>query len=518
MKRDKRNIIKTKPFIIILIVFNLLSGFSDQSIPKGLEKKIKNIQKAWHVPGMAVAIIKKDKVVYAKGFGVRELGQRGKVDEKTLFAVGSTTKAMTVATLGILVDEEKLKWDDRVVDVLPGFRMYDAYATAEMRVRDLLSHKSGLTRGDASWYASPRTQQEVFHSIRYLKPAFSFRSTYHYQNLMYLTAGLVSEEIYGSSWHDIMRRKIFKPLGMETSVTRVADLEKRNNVASPHAKVDGKLQPIEDRNLDNISPAGSVYSNAVEMANWIRLNLNKGEFDGKRILSEEVMNDMHNSQMFRSYDSNIKEEKGLINFRNYGLGWAVEDYRGHKRITHGGGIDGFITWIGFVPDLDLGWVVFNNGGNGASYVVGTEIIDAYLGVGDEIDWSSVRKKYYDKAIASADSTIHDLESQRVENTKKRVSNNGYVGNYNEEFYGEMTITEKEGNLILSRGNALRGILNHWHYDTFQVRWDSPRERARFQNEFITFHFNARNEPYVLERIMDGKPAYFIRIAMLSETS
>ncbi len=198
--------------------------------------------------------------------------------------------------------------------------------------------------------------------------------------------------------------------------------------------------------------------------------------------------------------------------------WAVEDYRGHKRITHGGGIDGFITWIGFVPDLDLGWVVFNNGGNGASYVVGTEIIDAYLGVGDEIDWSSVRKKYYDKAIASADSTIHDLESQRVENTKKRVSNNGYVGNYNEEFYGEMTITEKEGNLILSRGNALRGILNHWHYDTFQVRWDSPRERARFQNEFITFHFNARNEPYVLERIMDGKPAYFIRIAMLSETS
>ena len=150
-----------------------------------------------------------------------------------------------------------------------------------------------------------------------------------------------------------------------------------------------------------------------------------------------------------------------INFRNYGLGWAVEDYRGHKRITHGGGIDGFITWIGFVPDLDLGWVVFNNGGNGASYVVGTEIIDAYLGVGDEIDWSSVRKKYYDKAIASADSTIHDLESQRVENTKKRVSNNGYVGNYNEEFYGEMNITEKAGNLILSRGGALRGVHVVW---------------------------------------------------------
>jgi|TARA_B110000263_G_scaffold242541_1_gene248127 CubicO group peptidase (beta-lactamase class C family) len=497
--------IKNVTLLVFAVTF--IQGMQQESIPQGLEQRIEQIRKDWDIPGMAVAIIKGDKVIYANGFGVRELGKSAKVDEKTLFAVGSTTKAMTVATLGMLVDEKKLSWDDRVVDILPGFRMYDAYATAEMRVRDLLTHKSGLTRGDQIWYAASTTQEEVLHGIRYLKPAYSFRSTYNYQNLMYLTAGMLSGKIHGDSWDNVVSKRIFKPLKMRTSVTNLKDLAKRKNVASPHADVDGELQPIEDRNLENISPAGSVYSNALEMANWVKLNMKKGEFEGKRIVSEVAMNEMHKPQMHASYSSTSE----LTNFRMYGLGWSVDDYRGHKRVSHGGGIDGFRTWLGFIPDIKLGWVVFNNGGSGASTLIGYEIIDAFLGLEDDVDWSAKGKKSYAMQTARADSLRTDVDSRRVMGTQPRLESSGYKGDYHDDFYGNMTVTASDGKIILSRGNALRGTLNHWHYDTFRVRWDSPRERASFGNEFITFHFNAKNEAHIMERFLDGNPVYFNKV-------
>jgi len=507
---EKQNKLKLNKIItpfIIPFLFSIVS--SQEKIPSGLEDRIEQIRKEWNIPGMAVAIIKGDKIIYANGFGVRELGKPAKVDEKTLFAVGSTTKAMTVATLGMLVDEKKLSWDDRVIDVLPGFRMYDAYATAELRVRDLLTHKSGLTRGDQVWYGSPMNQEEVMTRIRYLKPEYSFRSTFNYQNLMYLTAGLVSAEIHGDSWDNIMYKRFFRPLKMRKSVTNLKDLAKRNNVATPHSTVDGELQPIEDRNLDNISPAGSVYSNAMEMANWIRVNMNKGEFEGKRILSEAVMNEMHTPQMHASYAGTDE----VTNFSLYGLGWRLSDYRGYKMVSHGGGIDGFITWIGFISDIDLGWVVVNNGGMMASLSVGREIIDAFLGKEDDIDWSEKDKKLYDRTLVIRDSLRKDIDSRRVSDTRPRLKKSEYKGDYNHDFYGKMTVSTSGNDLILSRGNALKGTLSHWHYDTFRVRWDQARERGSYGNEFITFHYNIKNEVVSLERSLDGKPRIFYKDKM-----
>ena len=506
---EKQNKIKLNKIIIfILIAFVFSIANAQGKIPNGLEERIEQIRKDWNIPGMAVAIIKGDKVIYANGFGVRELGKSAKVNEKTLFAVGSTTKAMTVATLAMLVDDEKLNWDDRVIDILPGFRMYDKYATAEMTVRDLLTHKSGLTRGDQVWFGSSMNQQEVMHSIRYLKPAYSFRSTYNYQNLMYLTAGLVSAEIHGDSWDNVMYKRFFRPLKMRTSVTNLRDLAKQSNVATPHGIVDysGKFEPIEPRNLDNISPAGSVYSNVLEMSNWIRLNMNKGMFEGKRILSEEVVNEMQAPQMHASY-SFFGSDK-VTNFFLYGLGWSLSDYRGYKMVSHGGGIDGFITWTGFISEIDLGWVVVNNGGMPASMSVGREIIDAFLGKADDIDWSGKDKKAYDKAIAVQDSIRNDIDSRRVSNTRPRLKNSGYKGDYHHDFYGKMTVATSGNNLILSRGDALKGTLSHWHYDTFRVRWNSPRERARYGSEFISFRFNIKNEAVALERSLDGKARIF----------
>ena len=504
-KQKKIKLNKIRIFILILFIFSLVNA--QQKIPNGLEERIEQIRKDWDIPGMAVAIIKGDKVIYAKGFGVRELGKPGKVDKKTLFAVGSTTKAMTVATLGMLVDEEKISWDDRVIDVLPGFRMYDSYATNELTVRDLLSHKSGLTRGDQVWFASPLNQLEVMEKIRYLKPEYSFRSKYHYQNLMYLTAGILAAKIHGENdWDRVMYKRFFKPLNMRSSVTNLKDLAKRNNVATPHNTVDGKFQPIEHRNLANISPAGSVYSNVLEMSNWIRLNMNNGIFEGKRILSEAVVSEMQTPQMHAAYTGPDE----VMNFSLYGLGWRLSDYRGYKMVSHGGGIDGFITWTGFISDIDLGWVVFNNAGMRVSYAVGREIIDAFLGKEDDIDWSGKDKKSYDRAVAMGDSIRKDIDSRRVLETQPRLENLEYKGEYDNNFYGKMTVSTSGNDLIISRGDALKGSLSHWHYDTFRVRWNSPRERGAFGNEFISFHFNLKNEVISLDRLMDGKRKVFIK--------
>jgi hypothetical protein len=180
-------------------------------------------------------------------------------------------------------------------------------------------------------------------------------------------------------------------------------------------------------------------------------------------------------------------------------------------VSHGGGIDGFITWIGFISDIDLGWVVVNNGGSRASTLVGYEIIDAFMGLEDDIDWSADGKKSYDKSMARVDSLRKDVASRRVSGTQPRLSASAYEGDYDDDFYGNMTVNTSGDKLMLSRGNALKGTLNHWHYDTFQVRWDEPRERARYGNEFITFHFNAKNEAHIMERFLDGNPAYFSKV-------
>ena len=232
--------------------------------------------------------------------------------------------------------------------------------------------------------------------------------------------------------------------------------------------------------------------------------MNNGMFEGKRILSEAVVNEMQAPQMHASYYPGDE----VTNFSLYGLGWRLSDYRGYKMVSHGGGIDGFITWTGFISEIDLGWVVVNNGGMRASYAVGREIIDAFLGKADDIDWSGKDKKSYDKAIAVQDSIRNDVDSQRVSNTSPRLKNSGYKGEYDHDFYGRMTVSTSGNNLILSRGDALKGTLSHWHYDTFRVRWNSPRERARYGSEFISFHFNIKNEVAALERSLDGKARIF----------
>ena len=243
----------------------------------------------WKVPGFAIAAVRGDSVVFAKGYGVRKLGDPTPVDPKTLFAIGSSSKAFTGALLEMLSDEGKVSFDGRVIDYLPWFEMSDPFVTREIRIRDLLLHRSGLARGDNIWYATTNSREDVVRAVRRLAPSTSFRTEFQYQNLMYITAGEVVHQVTGQTWDDAVRSRIFGPLGMTASNTSVRDLTGQPNVASPHADLAGVVTPIPFRNIDNAAAAGSINSNVLDVAKWLRLWINNGTFEGKRLLSEAIV-------------------------------------------------------------------------------------------------------------------------------------------------------------------------------------------------------------------------------------
>ena len=275
---------KTKQLIhlfllVILFLHGLQVARAQQDLGPDFETYVNNAIKEWQVPGVAIAVIKDDKVVFAKGFGLRDINKTVPVDEHTLFAIGSSSKAFTTASLAMLVDENRLKWDDPATKYLPGFQVFDPYASRELTVTDLVTHRSGMARGDLLWYASPYDRDEILRRTRYLKPSWSFRSRFGYQNLMYLAAGQVVASVSKKSWDEFVRERIFTPLGMKTSSTSIKAFGS-DNVATPHQKLDDKVEAIAWRNIDNIAPAGSINSNVVEMAQWVRMQLGGGVYEG----------------------------------------------------------------------------------------------------------------------------------------------------------------------------------------------------------------------------------------------
>src|SRR5215468_1169039 len=256
------------------------SGSSQNTLPPDLGSYVANSMRTFEVPGMGVAIVKDGKVVVAKGFGVRKLGDSTPVDEFTMFAIGSNTKAFTTAALATLVDAGKLSWDDQVYERLPDFVMYDPYVSHEMTIRDLLTHRSGMGLGEGDllfWPHSTYTRDEIIHKLRFMKPHSSFRSHYAYDNLLYMTAGQIIPAVTGTSWDDYIRQHIFEPLGMKHSVVTNKDFKPGDNYATPHSKVEGKLQPVPQEDLDSVGPAGAINSSASDMGKWVQVQLNRGK-------------------------------------------------------------------------------------------------------------------------------------------------------------------------------------------------------------------------------------------------
>ncbi len=440
----------------------------------GLDAYIENAMKQWEVPGLALAIVKNDSVVYLKGYGVRELGKPEPVTPHTLFAIGSTSKAFTAALMAMLVDSGKVKWDDPVTKHLPWFQVYDPYVTRELTVRDLLTHRSGLARGDLLWYASPLSRDSVVRAVRNLKPTWSFRSHFGYQNIMFLTAGQLEAAVAGDNWDRLVRRRIFEPLGMTSTVSSIHDLPRGGDVASPHEKVDGKVIPIAWRDIDNIGPAGSINSNVVDMARWVRFQLDDGVAGGaagKRLISHSGMREMHSPQMLIPITEEGEKLDPWSHFSAYGLGWFLLDYRGNEVIHHGGNIDGFSAEVDLVPEQKLGIVILTNlNGTALRDALPYAIYDRFLGVRDSKDWSVAYLGERQRLQARADSMKAKVEAAHVKGTKPSLPLEKYAGVYADTLYGSIAVTLENGHLVATRNPAFVADLEHWDYDNFRAVW------------------------------------------------
>ncbi|HSD47855.1 MAG TPA: serine hydrolase [Pyrinomonadaceae bacterium] len=475
----------------------------------GFDEYVRKAMQEWETPGVAIVIVKDDQIVLAKGYGVRKIGEPAVVDERTLFAIGSSSKAFTAAAIAILVDQGKLKWDDPVTKHLPGFEMYDPYVTRELTVRDLLTHRSGLQRGDFLWYGSELDRDEIVRRARFLKPSWSLRSTFGYQNIMYLTAGQLVAKVSGQTWDQFIQQHIFQPLAMNSSSTSINAFKTADNVASPHAKVDEKVQLIPWRNIDNIAPAGSINSNVLDMAQWVRLQLGQGAIKNERVFSAAVAKEMHASQTVIRFEPPFAMYYPDAHFFNYGMGWFLSDYRGRKVVEHGGAIDGMRAQVALIPEEKLGLVVLSNlNGSGLPVALMYRIFDSFLGAPPR-DWSAELLKSSKSLESLAKAAEKKQEGERAAGTKPSVSLDKYAGVYRNDLYGDVKISNNDTKLNLRFGPAFTSDLEHWHYDTFRARFFAAGDAKIL----VTFALNAQGKVDTVVLGMPGMADYpFKRVA------
>jgi CubicO group peptidase (beta-lactamase class C family) len=488
----RRNIAVVLSVLLLALCLEAQTAASNAP-PADLDAYVASSMKTFDVPGMAVAIVKDGKILVAKGYGVRKLGESTPVDEFTMFAIGSNTKAFTTAALATLVDEHKLTWDDPVYQRLPGFVMYDPYVSHEMTIRDLLTHRSGMGLGEGDllfWPHTTYTREDVIYKLRFMKPKSSFRSHYAYDNLLYMTAGQIIPAVTGTTWDDYIRQRIFAPLGMNHSNVSNAEFKTGDDYAFPHSRVDGKLQVIPFGPLDNAGPAGAINSSAADMAKWVQLQLNRGKFTGRegRLFSEERSKEMWSAQTILPIGDPPPPLAGLkASFADYALGWGLRDYHGRKLIGHTGGVGGFVSRVMLVPEENLGVVILTNAEEGGAFdSILYHVIDHYFHL-PPTDWIAAFKAVKDKEEADAAETMKKAEGARDANSKPSLPLEKYAGVYNDAWYGPITIRMENGGLVISFDHtpSMVGDLQHWQYDTFKAHW---RVRT-IEDAFITFALN-----------------------------
>ena len=499
---------RLRKFICLIVQLLLIAAVAQVSFAQngslnGFDDYVNKAMKEWEVPGIAVAIIKGDQIVLAKGYGVRKLGDPTPVDERTLFAIGSSSKAFTAASVAMLVDGGKVKWDDPVTKYLPEFEMYDPYVTRELTVRDLLTHRSGLQRGDFLWYGTELDRDEILKRTRYLKPSWSLRSTFGYQNLMYLAAGQLVSRVSGKTWDEFIRERFFVPLGMTASSTSINELKTANNVATPHSKIEDKVTVIPWRNIDNIAPAGSINSNVVEMAQWVRLQLGEGTYQGQKLFGAAQAKEMHAAQTVIRFEPPYSMFYPEAHFLNYGLGWFLSDYCGRKVVEHGGAIDGMRAQVAMIPEEKLGLVVLSNmNGSGLPTALMYRIFDSFLATPSR-DWSADLRKTMKTLEDAGKAAEKKQEAERVANTNPSVALDKYAGTYRNELYGDVKVIHDAGKLSMGYGPAFTGDLSHWHYDTFRARFFAAGDAK----VFVTFALNAQGKLDTLTLGLPGMADY-----------
>lgn len=450
---------------------------------------IENVRKAYQAPGVAVAIVHNDATVYAKGFGVRKLGESTPVTPDTRFAIGSTSKAFTTAAMGILVDEGKMAWDDPVRKHVPFFRLSDPLADANVTMRDIVCHRTGLSRNDLLWFNSPWTREEIIRKIGLVPLTKPFRSAYQYQNIMFLTAGHAVGLISGSTWEGFVTQRIFTPLGMSNSDFSTNDIVKARDYSAPHAKEDGVVKVIRWRNIDNVAPAGSINSSVNDLSRWVRMHLNQGKFEGRQILKPATLKEMHSAQMAMPVDDPVARVLGSeSNLTSYGLGWVAQDYRGHHMVSHGGAIDGFRAAVALLPNQRYGIVILSSlGGTSLPEALRNLIADHLLGL-EAKDWTKAYLDRTAKQEAEAKQRAQEQEQKRHKDTKPSRELAAYTGFFEHPAYGLATVSAEGGSLALKWSNW-NATLEHFHFDVFRGR----KGRDPLSEQFVEFRLDAKGD-------------------------
>ena len=464
---------------------------------EGFDQAVARAVREWQVPGLAVAVVKDGAVLFSKGYGVRELGKPAPVDDHTLFAIGSTTKAMTAALVGMLVDEKKLAWDDPVTRHLPWFALGDPYVTREITVRDLLTHRAGLGNADYLWYGTDTPPREILQRVRLLQPTYSLRSSFIYQNIMYAAAGAVIEAVSGLAWEDMLRTRIFEPLGMRDTIATAASLGRQPNVAMPHFTVDGVVRVIENASVDGVAPAGSVWSSVHDMAKWNAMLLAGGKANEQVLLSAATLDELFKPQALVTTEAFYPTARlTKPKWTTYGLGWFQQDYRGRAVDYHTGSIDGMVAIHGLLRDQGVGVVVLGNRDHAElRHAVMFDVFDRFIG-GPRRDWSTDLRALYDSLQQDADSARRKAEQRRVAGTKPSLALAAYAGTYSDPLFGDVVVTIDGAGLRAKYGHAYVGSLEHWHYDTFRAAWDA----AWRGTSLVTFVLDAEGRPSRLEAL------------------
>jgi CubicO group peptidase (beta-lactamase class C family) len=475
-----------------------LTGF-DEIVERGL--------KELNVPGAAVAIVKDDEVILAKGYGLRDVENKIPMTADSILAIGSASKAFTTFAMGVLVDEGKLDWEKPVRTYIPWFRLYDTFASERLTPRDLVTHRSGLPRHDISWYNNyEATREEFVRRLAHLKPTADLRVKFQYNNFMFLTAGYLVEVLTDKKWEDAIRTHVFEPLAMERTNFSVEDSQKDANFALPYREREGKIEKIPFRNISNIGPAGSINSSVNEMSHWLLVHLNGGKFEGKQIIGPQTIQDMHLAHMPTGGTPDIPE----VTPADYGLGWFVDTYRGHRRVHHGGNIDGFSAMVSMLPGDGLGFVVLvNKNGSALTELLIRHASDLLLEA-EHKDWIGEAAKEKATGEEVQKEASQKKHTRRKPGTKPAHELEEYTGDYFHPGYGNLKVFLENGELIFTY-NGITTPLEHWHYETFSgKRADDPT----FEDMKMTFRTSVNGyvvglevpfEPTLDAMVFDKKP-------------
>lgn len=463
-----------------------------------IDSLVQKTMVTFDVPGMAVAVLKDGKIYHKNTYGVSSIKTNAKVNENTLFGVASNTKAFTTAAMGQLVDQGKLTWDTKVIDIIPEFQLYDAYVTREFTLRDLVTHRSGLGLGAGDLMVFPAsnttTKEEMIHNLRYLKPVSSFRSKFDYDNLLYIVAGEAVARVSGQSFDDYITENFLKPLKMDRSLLSLKEIKADKNRIDGHAPVDGKLELTADTFTQISTPAAGIFASINDMSTWVQALLNEGKYGEKlqdSLFSKKTLNEMWSPQTL------IKSGKGPYNthFSAYGLGWFLSDVNGYFQVTHTGGLIGIVSQVTLLPEMDLGIIVLTNQQSGSAFnAITNSIKDAYF----EIKNKDRIKEYNERRLAGEkkeDSIVAALAKSIAAQLKSKLPKPNpadYVGTYKDNWFGNVDITNQNGSLHFRalKSSDLTGTMTFYRGTTYVVRWNDPSLKA---DAFVNFSLDTEGK-------------------------